>query len=111
MSASNLKNGVDLEDLKTNLKEFLEKYFDLKEREYHQVNIKINEPLADKIIAEFNIKASHYNRLFDKLTDKINLTKSLNDEIKKMYPNIEITNLKGPRLIDYPVQPGKIIHS
>ena len=111
MSASNLKNGVDLEVLKNTLKEFLEKYFDLKERDYHQVDIKINEPLADKIIAEFNIKASHLNRLYDKLMDKINLTKSLNEEIEKLNPKIEITNLKGPRLIDYPVQPGKIIHS
>ena len=111
MSASNLKDGVDLEDLKTTIKAFIEKYFDLKEKDYHQVDVKINEPLADTINVTFINKVDFYNQNFDKLVNTTQLTKSLNDEIKKLDPNIEITNIKWPKVSDYPVEPGRIIHS
>ena len=109
MSASNLKDGVDLEELKNTMKEFFEKYFDLKEKDYHQVDIKINEPLADKIIVEFNLKVGDLNQMYDELMDNAQLTTSLNDEIKKLDPKIEITNVSLPKVSDS-VQPGRITY-
>ena len=110
MLASNLEVLADLTGLKDTLKESLRTHFELEDN--HQINIEIDEPPADTntIIVKFNIKNDHYKKIYGKLTGGVaQITELLNDEIQKLDPNIEITNVKGPKLTEIPS--GRMIHS
>ena len=111
MSASNLIAVKD-RDWNNTFKDFLKTHFGLKDKDNNQIEIEIDEPLADTntIIMKFNIDADLKQNISTKLGDLVEFTTSLNDFIsKELDPNIEITNVKAPKIIPKPS--GSTIYS